>query len=291
LPPEERSLAVELHVAQLPKFLRQGPASLIYRELLNAKDVSTPGNALEAATEECMKELQQRGVKTLTDLQRELQKDDGERLIDLLTETALEQIGNTSSAPARPMAMALWRLRKGGDDVEHLERALIKQADRGTADEQLLEGLMDKSAELLPPLEAMRLGAVDRSLLAPLGDPPKAPPPRSEASRLRVERAKEKLKHKKSKKEKKSGGDPVASDAVGDGVGAGAGDSPEAVAGDSPEANGAAEEGVAPTAGMAQEEEEDEDDDMGLNALDEDQDVDDNGDDNDEDDEEDAAME
>ena len=62
-----------------------------------------------------------------------------------------------------------------------------------TADHLLLERLLDKagrlwpqsrglfkrralprqSAELLPPLEAMRLRAVDRDLLAQLGDPPK----------------------------------------------------------------------------------------------------------------------
>jgi len=175
LPDEERKIAVELHLAQLPKFLRQGPSSLIYRELLNAKEVhSTPGAALEAATEECMKEIRRRGVKTLLDLQRELQADDGEKLIELLTETALEQLGDTSAAPARPLAMALWRLRKGGDDLAFLEKALLKEVK--TADDHLLEWLIDKSRELLPALEAMRLAAVDRQLLAPLGDPPRAPP-------------------------------------------------------------------------------------------------------------------
>jgi len=44
LPEEERTISVQLHVAQLPKFLKQGPGSFIYRELINAKEVaSTPG--------------------------------------------------------------------------------------------------------------------------------------------------------------------------------------------------------------------------------------------------------
>lgn len=211
LPPEERTLAIELHVAQLPKFLRQGPASLIYRELLNAKEVNmTSGAALEAATEECLKELRRREIKTLPELQVELQKPDGEQFIELLTETALEQLGDTSNAPARPLAMALWRLRKGGDDIQHLENALLKQGQR-TADEQLVDALIDKSAELLPPLETMRLGAVDRALLAPLGDPPKAPPPRSVAAAQRLEKSRAQLKHK-SKKVKQSSDDKHQND-------------------------------------------------------------------------------
>lgn len=174
LPLAERELAIELHIAQLPKFLRTGPGSLIYRELLNAKEViSTPGLALEAATEGCLKELRRRGAKTLMDLQRELQAEGGEQLIDLLTETALEQLGDTSVTPARPLAIALWRLRRGGDDLVQLEGALLRQVQ--TADELILDLLLDKSAELMPALEAMRLGAVDRALLAGLGDPPRAP--------------------------------------------------------------------------------------------------------------------
>lgn len=180
LPVEERQLAVEMHLVQFPKFLRQGPPSLIYRELLNAKDVlQIPGSAIEQATEACMEELKRRNVKTLPDLQRELQTDTGEKLIELLTETALEKLGETSAAPARPLGMALWRLRKGGDDIAALEKVLLKQAQVKTADDLLLDKLMDKSVELLGPLEAIRLKAVDRQLLRHLGDPPKAPPPRN----------------------------------------------------------------------------------------------------------------
>eukprot|EP00931_Biecheleriopsis_adriatica_P120323 TRINITY_DN9543_c0_g1_i3.p1 TRINITY_DN9543_c0_g1~~TRINITY_DN9543_c0_g1_i3.p1 ORF type:complete len:1332 (-),score=350.37 TRINITY_DN9543_c0_g1_i3:361-4356(-) len=182
LPASERELAIEMHLVQLPSFLRKGPSSLIYRELLNAKEVmSIPGSAIEEATDACLAELKQRGVKTLVDMQRVLQADDGKNLIDLLTETALEKLGNTNAAPARPFAMALWRLRKGGDDLVALEKALLKQASVKTADALLLDNLMDKSVELLKPLEDMRLQAVDRSLLASLGDPPKAPPPRNTA--------------------------------------------------------------------------------------------------------------
>jgi len=203
LPPEERTLTISLHVAQLPKFLRQGPGSLIYRELLNAKDaLSIAGSCFEDATEACLKELRKLEVETLPQLQAKLQEKDGENLIELLTETALEQLGNTNNAPARPLAMALWRLRKGGDDVEHLEQALLRQG-QSTADDQLLEALFEKSSELLPSLEDMRMNAVDRSLLATLGDPPKAPPPRSEASRMRAERAKALLLHAAIKKDKK----------------------------------------------------------------------------------------
>eukprot|EP00930_Biecheleria_cincta_P082500 TRINITY_DN72220_c0_g1_i1.p1 TRINITY_DN72220_c0_g1~~TRINITY_DN72220_c0_g1_i1.p1 ORF type:complete len:1530 (-),score=379.41 TRINITY_DN72220_c0_g1_i1:273-4862(-) len=179
LPVEERQLAVEMHLVQFPKFLRQGPPSLIYRELLNAKDVlAIPGSAIEQATEACMEELKRRNVKTLMDLQRELQLDTGKKLIELLTETALEKLGETSAAPARPLGVALWRLKKGGDDVTALEKALLMRAQVKTADDLLLDKLMDKSVEILGPLEAIRLKAVDRQLLAHLGDPPKAPPPR-----------------------------------------------------------------------------------------------------------------
>jgi len=187
LPEEERKLAVELHMAHLPKFLKQGPGSLIYRELLNAKEVhNTPGACLEAATHACLEELRKREVKTLEDLRKQVQGEDGEHFIDLLTEIALENIGNLDGLPARPLAMALWRLRRGGDDLQSLERALIKSS---TADDTILDWLMDKSAELLPPLEAMRYGAVDRPILAPLGDPPKAPPPRSEVARKKKQKS------------------------------------------------------------------------------------------------------
>merc|ERR1719242_949492 len=93
------------------------------------------------------------GHKSLLDLQRVLQADDGKQLIELLTETALEKLGNTNTAPARPLAMALWRIRKGGDDLVALERALLKRAQVKTAEESILDGLMDKSVELLKPLE------------------------------------------------------------------------------------------------------------------------------------------
>lgn len=187
LPPEERTITVQMHAAQLPKFLKQGPTSLIYRELLNAKDVmQTPGTCLEDATEKCNEELRERKIKTLFDFQKALQAEDGEKLIELLTEIALENLGQSSKAPARPMAMALWRLRRGGDDLSFLERALCSE---GTADEKQLSLLVDKSAELLPPLEAMRFGAVDRPILAPLGDPPRAPPPRNEKVQQRAAKA------------------------------------------------------------------------------------------------------
>jgi len=188
LPPEEREIRIEMHAAQLPSLLRKGPGALLYRELLNAKDVvSTPGCFLESATNACLEEFKRRKIKTLQELATELQKDEGEKFIELLTETALEQLGETSTCPARPLSMALWRLRRGGDDLAYLEQALCKHVT--TADERLLDNLVDKAAELLPPLEAMRLGAVDRPLLASLGDPPRAPPPRSEMVRKRVEQA------------------------------------------------------------------------------------------------------
>jgi len=192
LPEEERTIAVELHTAQLPKFLRHGPGSLIYRELINAKEVSkTPGVALEMATLACLETLKEKDIKTILELQQHLQAEDGEKFIHLLTETALEHLGDTSELPARPLGITLRRLKRGGDDLVTLESALKKQVR--TADEELLEWLVDKSAELLPPLEAMRMGAVDRQLLAPLGDPPRAPPPRTEAARKKVERARKKL--------------------------------------------------------------------------------------------------
>jgi hypothetical protein len=192
LPPEERTLAVELHMAHLPKFLKQGCGSLIYRELLNAKEVhNTPGRCLEEATNACLQELGRREVKTLEDLQKQVQGDGGEKVIDLLTEIALENLGDISHLPARPLAMALWRLRRGGDDLQALERALIKSS---TADDIILEWLLDKSAELLPSLEAMRFGAVDRCILACLGDPPKAPPPRSEMVQKKIKKASATLK-------------------------------------------------------------------------------------------------
>lgn len=188
LPEDERSLAIELHTAQLPKFMRHGPGSLIYRELLNAKDVhATPGPLLENACMACLEELKNRNIKTLVEFQKELQAEGGDRFIELLTETVLEHLCGETKALARPLSMALWRLRRGGDDLELLERALQKGVR--TADEILLDWLVDKSAELLPPLEAMRLNAVDRKLLAPLGDPPAAPPPRSEVAKKKRDKA------------------------------------------------------------------------------------------------------
>jgi len=188
LPEAERTLAVEIHAVQLPKFLRQGPGSLIYRELLNAKEVvATPGECLENATMACLEELKRHEVKTVADLQRVVQGVKGVEFIELITETALEHLGVTSKSPARPLAMALWRLQRGGDDLEHLESALLN--DLMTADEKNLQVLVDKSAELLPSLEVMRFGAVDRPLLKQLGDPPRAPPPRSETVNKRAPQA------------------------------------------------------------------------------------------------------
>merc|ERR1712136_519192 len=143
----ERTLAVEIHAVQLPKFLRQGPGSLLYRELLNAKEVvATPGECLENATMACLEELKRHEVKTVADLQRAVQGVKGVEFIELITETALEHLGVTSKSPARPLAMALWRLKRGGDDLEHLESALLN--DLMTADEKNLQLLADKSAEL-----------------------------------------------------------------------------------------------------------------------------------------------
>lgn len=179
LPPKERELAIEVHLTQLPSFLRKGPSSFIYRELLNAKEVmSIPGSKLEEATTACIKELKKREVKTLLDFRRVLQADGGKNIIELLTETVLEILGNTNAAPARPLAVSMWQLRKRDDDLVALEKNLLKQATVKTADHLLLERLLDKSSELLGPLEAMRLRAIDRDLLAALGDPPKAPPAR-----------------------------------------------------------------------------------------------------------------
>lgn len=180
LPPEERELAIEVHLVQLPSFLKKGPSSFIYRELLNAREVmSIPGAKLEAATSACARQLKKHSVKTLADFRRVLQGDEGKKLIELLTETVLEIVGRTNSAPARPLAVSMWQLRKRDDDLVSLERNLLKKATVKAADDLLLDRLLDKSVELLEPLEAMRLTAVDRSLLASLGDPPKAPPPRA----------------------------------------------------------------------------------------------------------------
>ena len=60
-----------------------------------------------------------------------------------------------------------------------------KQAQ--TADEILLDWLADKSVEVVAPLEAMRMGAVDRELLKVFGEPPRAPPPRPEMSKEKSE--------------------------------------------------------------------------------------------------------
>jgi len=43
---------------------------------------------------------------------------------------------------------------------------------------------VDKSVELLTPLEEIRMGAVDRPILKALGDPPKAPPARTDCKRF-----------------------------------------------------------------------------------------------------------
>mmetsp|Transcript_33022 Transcript_33022/g.77185 ORF Transcript_33022/g.77185 Transcript_33022/m.77185 type:complete len:1223 (+) Transcript_33022:114-3782(+) len=180
LPEDERVICIEQHVARLPKFLRQATGHFIYRELLSHKDiVHIPGDSVEAATMACLEELKKRQVKTLMDLQRELQSDQGEDLINLLVETALECMEQTSKHLAKSLAVALWRLRHGGDNVEELHEALCREIH--TADDKLLERLADKSHELLSPLEEMRLAAVDRPVLACLGDPPKAPPPRKRA--------------------------------------------------------------------------------------------------------------
>lgn len=46
-------------------------------------------------------------MKTLLDFRALLQADGGDKLIELLTETALEIMGNTNSAPARPLAVSV----------------------------------------------------------------------------------------------------------------------------------------------------------------------------------------
>ena len=79
--------------------------------------MSIPGARLEQATLACVKELKKRQVKTLLDFRTVLQADGGEKLIELLTETALEVMGNTNSAPARPLAVSMWQLRKRDDDL------------------------------------------------------------------------------------------------------------------------------------------------------------------------------
>ncbi|CAK9058882.1 unnamed protein product [Durusdinium trenchii] len=143
--------AVEVHLTQLPGFLRKGPSSFIYRELLNAREVmSIPGSRLEEATAACMKELKKREVKNLLDFRKVLQADGGENLIELLTETVLEILGNTNSAPARPLAVSMWQLRKRNDDLVALEKNLLKQATVKTADHLLLERLVDKAATASP---------------------------------------------------------------------------------------------------------------------------------------------
>lgn len=176
LPPAERKFAVELHMAHLPKFLKQAPGSLIYLALLNTKENhNSPGACLEAATLACLEELQKRGVRTLEDLQKEFQGDNSETMIDLLSEIVLENLGVTSDVPARPLAMILRRLGRGGDDVQALGVALAKGS---TADEVLWESLVEQSAELIPPVEALRAKAVDHAILAPKGAPPKGAPPK-----------------------------------------------------------------------------------------------------------------
>jgi len=163
LPEQKRTFGVEVHVAQLPKFMKQGPGALVYRELMHAKDTATtPGRLLEAATSAICEEFKQRKVKTLADLQRDLQAEDGEKLIELIVETALEHLCETNKAPAKPLAMALQRLRKGGDDLDRLEQALTTAL---TADELLLAALVTKSAEVDPIMESIRGAASDRPLL------------------------------------------------------------------------------------------------------------------------------
>eukprot|EP00439_Symbiodinium_sp_Y106_P078018 s963_g16.t2 len=95
LPPEERELAIEVHLVQLPSFLKKGPSSFIYRELLNAREVmSIPGAKLEAATSACARQLKKHSVKTLADFRRVLQGDEGKKLIELLTEALIEGTGS-----------------------------------------------------------------------------------------------------------------------------------------------------------------------------------------------------
>ena len=76
-------------------------------------------------------------------------------------EKALGKLKTFRPNSVLPLSLALVRLRGGdrGDDFERLDKMSKKQAQ--TADEILLDWLADKSVEVVAPLEAMRMGAVD----------------------------------------------------------------------------------------------------------------------------------
>ncbi|CAK0820074.1 unnamed protein product, partial [Prorocentrum cordatum] len=139
LPEEERTLAVHVHVAQLPKLLRRAVGALVYRELLaSQKAADTGGEALEAAAEACVKELHRRKLEDLAGLRSALQAEGGGGLAELLAETALEKLGATTAAPAAGLRAALQRIGEGQEDLAALEASLVAQAQ--TADERLLAG-------------------------------------------------------------------------------------------------------------------------------------------------------
>jgi len=160
LPEEERSTVVELHVVQLPKLLRNGLGALIYRQLLcHHQADKIPGALVESAAESCFKLLKRRAVKSLVDLQAQLQAEGGEKLIDLLVETCLEKFGVTTASPARPLRASLVRLLHGGDNVEELESGLTTCLK--TSDEVLLERLVQQRTRTAAFLSTLRAHAVD----------------------------------------------------------------------------------------------------------------------------------
>lgn len=167
----KRALAMALHVAHFPKLLQQGLGSFLYRQLLGSKEAAAfSGHLLEDAIEACIKALGKQSIKTLADLQRELQA--SSQVADLIVETSLERLGSTSEAPTRALKVALQRLQKGeAADAEALERALVAQAK--TADELLLERLagdteagVTGSAVDTSILRSIRQAAVDSSFFA-----------------------------------------------------------------------------------------------------------------------------
>eukprot|EP00927_Polykrikos_kofoidii_P019434 TRINITY_DN19085_c0_g1_i1.p1 TRINITY_DN19085_c0_g1~~TRINITY_DN19085_c0_g1_i1.p1 ORF type:complete len:1385 (+),score=298.90 TRINITY_DN19085_c0_g1_i1:28-4155(+) len=179
LPEEERTMALEMHVVQMPKLLQQGCTALIYRQLILSASVLTmslmsSGTDMENATEACFKLLKKRNVRSLADLQREVQAEDGQQFIDLITETALEKLGSGTQQPTRSLGLALRRLRQGLDNADLLERALVAAAK--TAEETLLARAREAFAEVQGNLQELRGAAVDRRLLAGLGELPAVSP-------------------------------------------------------------------------------------------------------------------
>eukprot|EP00928_Gymnodinium_smaydae_P023422 TRINITY_DN1933_c1_g1_i5.p1 TRINITY_DN1933_c1_g1~~TRINITY_DN1933_c1_g1_i5.p1 ORF type:complete len:465 (+),score=146.63 TRINITY_DN1933_c1_g1_i5:49-1443(+) len=196
LPQEEKTLQIDIQVAQLPKLLRKAPGGFIYRCLLQAKASANvvPGAALEAATELCVRAASQRSggsVEKLAELQAALRKglDDGkddnggEDLVDLIAETALEQLGvGLSGAPAKPLREALKSLREASEEEVKAQSQALR-AWKETSDERLAERLSALDSTIRQQLTDLRANAVDGTFLAALASAPAlaaAPAPEEE---------------------------------------------------------------------------------------------------------------